>query len=242
MNITEQSIIGNLVAANYNTASVFKKYSIDFCCNGNRSIADACQEKGIEDASGLLKDLETAIQSARKADDNFQSWPLDLLVDYIEKKHHRYVEAKIQEITPLLHKVKTVHGKHHPELEAVNNLFTAAVTELTQHMKKEERTLFPFIRKMVQAQQAGTDIQAAFGTVQNPISMMMAEHDNEGERFRKIASLSNHYTPPDDACNTYKVTLAMLKEFEEDLHMHIHLENNILFPKSIILESGIQSS
>src|SRR5690606_14423169 len=112
----------------------------------------------------------------------------------------------------------------------------ASAVELTAHMKKEEMILFPFIRKMVEAKNNGTVAQAPFGTVQNPIRMMMHEHDGEGERFRKIATLTDDYTPPADACNTYRVTLSLIKEFEEDLHLHIHLENNILFPKAVSLE------
>lgn len=147
------------------------------------------------------------------------------------------METKIQEITPFLHKVVRVHGNLHPELIEIEQLFKESAGELTAHMKKEELILFPYIRKMVEAQRSGTQVQAPFGTVHNPIRMMMHEHDSEGERFRKIAALSNNYTPPADACNTYKVTYSLLKEFEEDLHLHIHLENNILFPKSIELEN-----
>ncbi len=161
------------------------------------------------------------------------------MADYIEKKHHRYVENKIQEITPFLEKVARVHGDRHPELNEIRQLFDASAGELTAHMKKEEQILFPFIRKMVAAQNQNTTVQAPFGTVQNPIQMMMHEHENEGERFRKIAALTDNYTPPEDACNTYRVTFFLLKEFEEDLHLHIHLENNILFPKSIAIEASL---
>lgn len=155
------------------------------------------------------------------------------------KKHHRFVETKIQEILPYLDKITRVHGGHHPELEEVNQLFKESAGELTKHMKKEELILFPFIRKMVKAQQSGEAAQAPFGTVQNPISAMMQEHDTEGERFRQIAELTHNYTTPEDGCNTYNVTLSLLKEFEEDLHLHIHLENNILFPKAIALEKTL---
>ncbi len=151
--------------------------------------------------------------------------------------YHRYVEEKIQEIKSYLGKICKVHGNHHPELFEINELFHACAGELAMHMKKEELILFPFIRKMVKAKLQGTPLDAShFGTVENPINMMKHEHDAEGERFRKIFQLSNSYTPPQDACNTYKVTFALLKEFEEDLHLHIHLENNILFPKAVEME------
>lgn len=239
MNITKESIIGELVAQDYRTASIFKKNGIDFCCNGNRTIEESCNQKKKNPTEIIEQLTEIASQKEDTSGTNFNSWPLDLLADYIEKKHHRYVEAKIQEITPFLNKVVRVHGDRHPELQEIEQLFIQSAGELTAHMKKEEMILFPFIRKMVSAQQSKTTAQAPFGTVQNPIQMMMHEHNNEGERFRKIAELSQNYTPPQDACNTYMVTFALLKEFEDDLHQHIHLENNILFPKSIQLEQSI---
>ena len=238
MRITKESIIAELVALDYRTASVFKNNKIDFCCNGNRTIEDACNQKQIE-YSTLLQQLDQIVSENKESTVDYNSWPLDLLADYIEKKHHRYVDTKIQEIKPYLEKVIKVHSSHHPELIEIGKLFEESADELTKHMKKEELMLFPHIRKMVQAEQSGSKVQAPFGTVQNPIKMMMLEHDNEGERFRKISSLSDNYSPPADACNTYRVTFALLKEFEDDLHLHIHLENNILFPKAIVLEESL---
>ena len=188
----ENQIIGELVARDYRTASVFKKYSID------------------------------------------------LLADYIEKKHHRYVQDKTLEIQPYLDKICKVHGERHPELLEIKEEFNASAGELAAHMKKEELILFPFIRKMTKAKLENTKVDAAhFGTVKNPIQMMMNEHTVEGNRFRKIEELSNNYTPPLDACNTYRVSFALLKEFEQDLHLHIHLENNILFPRAIEIEKEL---
>lgn len=241
MNITKDTIIGALVAQDYRTASVFKNSKIDFCCNGNRTIEDACIQNDL-DSETLITQLKAVANQTQDSGIDYNAWPLDLLVDYVEKKHHRYVETKIQEITPFLEKVVRVHGDRHPELAEVEQLFKASAGELTQHMKKEEMILFPFIRKMVEAKNTGTAVQASFGTVQNPIRMMMHEHDGEGERFRKIAALTDNYTPPADACNTYKVTFALIKEFEEDLHLHIHLENNILFPKSIEMEASFATA
>lgn len=239
MNIQENNIIGELVANDYRTASVFKKYAIDFCCQGNRSIKDACIAKNL-DANSVINDLNAINQEKMGDAIDFKSWPIDLLVDYIEKKHHRYVELSTQEIKPYLHKICQVHGEHHPELFEINEHFNATAGELAMHMKKEELVLFPFVRKMAKSKQDNTKIDTPhFGTVQNPVNMMMNEHTTEGDRFRKIESLSNNYTPPQDACNTYRVTFALLKEFEEDLHLHIHLENNILFPKTIELEKEL---
>ena len=228
--------IGEFVADDFRTAAVFAKHKIDFCCNGNRSIQEACEKKGI-DSNLVIEELETVVNSSSNQSIDYKSWPLDLLVEYIEKKHHRYVEEKIPVLRQFLDKLCRVHGERHPELFKINELFTASAGELTAHMKKEELILFPFIKKMVKANlDHGAVESPQFKTVENPIAMMMEEHDNEGERFRQIAELTDDYNPPSDACNTYKVTFAMLDEFEKDLHLHIHLENNILFPEAIKLE------
>jgi len=239
MNIQENEIIGELVAKDYRTASVFKKYGIDFCCQGNRNIMEACDKKKI-DSKAVLNDLDAIIQGKEESSLDYASWPLDVLADYIEKKHHRYVQQRTLEILPYLDKICRVHGERHPELLEIREHFNATAGELAMHMKKEELILFPFVRKLAQAKDLGTRVNSApFGTVQNPIEAMMQEHSNEGERFRKIEALSNNYTPPQDACNTYAVAIALLKEFEQDLHLHIHLENNILFPKAIALEKEL---
>lgn len=239
MNIQKDQIIGELVAQDYRTASVFKKYGIDFCCQGSTRVNEACEKKDI-DTSLVLNDLNSAMQASNNGTTDFQSWPLDLLADYIVKKHHRYVEEKSLEIKPYLDKIRKVHGGRHPELHEINQHFLDAAGMLAQHMKKEELVLFPFIRKMVAAKLSGTKIESPhFGTIANPINNMMAEHTVEGDRYRKIEELSNNFTPPADGCNTYRVTFGLLKEFEEDLHKHIHLENNILFPKAIELEKEI---
>ena len=235
MEITKNNIIGELVAENYKTATVFKKHKIDFCCNGNRTISEACEKENIN-ASVLIDELKKTIINQEQNID-FNAWELDLLSDYIEKTHHRYVVTKIEEIKPFLNKVVKVHGEHNPELKEIEILFNQSAQELLQHMQKEEMILFPFIRNMISAKIEHKPILIPhFHTVKNPITMMKHEHQNEGERFEKIAKLTNDYTPPNHACNTYIVTFALLKEFEENLHQHIHLENNILFPKAILLE------
>ena len=228
--------IGSFVAQDFRTAAVFSKYRIDFCCKGNRTVTEVCEKQKI-DSDALLQSVYEVLQSENNGSIDFNSWPLDLLADYIEKTHHRYVEEKSQTLLAFLDKLCKVHGANHPELFRINELFIGWGGELSQHMKKEELVLFPFVKRMVKTKESdGVLSQPSFGTVSNPIAMMMHEHDNEGERFREIASLTNNYTPPADACTTYRVTFAMLKEFEEDLHKHIHLENNILFPKAVALE------
>lgn len=233
--------IGQFVADDYRTATVFESYGIDFCCKGNKSIDEVCEAKGINKQE-LIQKIKDATSSSSNTGTDYKTWPLDLLADYIEKKHHRYVEEKTPIIKQYLEKICSVHGGHHPELFEIKDLFFQSAGELAAHMKKEELILFPFIRKLVAAKQTGVAPQAGFGSVQNPIKMMMHEHDNEGERFRRIAELTQNYTPPSDACNTYKVTFAFIKEFEDDLHLHIHLENNILFPSSIEMEESFAKS
>lgn len=232
--------IGEIVAQDYRTAAVFSKYGIDFCCKGHRTIEEVCQKKSIA-TDQLLDVLDEVLANKESQSIDYKTWPLDLLADYVEKTHHRYIEEKTPVLLQFLNKLCRVHGENHSELFEVNELFTQSAQELAMHLKKEEMILFPFIRKMVAAKISETVVEAPhFGTVENPVAMMMEEHDNEGERFRKIAEITNNYTPPADACNTYKITYAMLEEFENDLHKHIHLENNILFPKSIELEKKFE--
>lgn len=236
MNLQEISTIGDFVARDFRTAAVFSKYNIDFCCKGQRTIDEVCAKENINEAD-LLKELNTVLSSKNDSGIDFNSWPLDLLIDYIEKIHHRFVEEKTPVILHFLDKLCSVHGSNHPELLEINQHFKDSAQELASHMKKEEFILFPFVREMMNATKSHKSIgKPIFKTVKNPISAMMEEHDTEGERFRIISALSNNYTPPEDGCNTYQVSFAMLKEFEEDLHKHIHLESNILFPKAKALE------
>jgi regulator of cell morphogenesis and NO signaling len=236
METLDKITIGEYVAKDFRTAAIFSKYGIDFCCRGNRTIEEATEKKDT-DTKVIMEQINAVLATNNNNTIDFNSWPIDLLVDYIEKKHHRYVEEKTQVLLPFLNKLCKVHGVNNPELFEINELFIGCSGELAQHMKKEELILFPFIKKMVKATLSDELIkQPHFGTVENPIAMMMHEHDAEGERFHKIAQLTNNYTPGPDACNTYRVTYAMLQEFEQDLHKHIHLENNILFPKAAKLE------
>ena len=233
--LTQEKTIGDFVAENFRTAEVFKKYHIDFCCKGNRTIEEACENKKANPEE-IYRELEE-VASRKSEDIDFNAWPLDLLADYVEKTHHRYVEEKSAMLIPFLNKLCKVHGDRHPELFDINKLFLESANDLAAHMKKEELILFPFIKKMVKAKSKGETIDRPhFGTVENPVAMMKEEHEAEGDRFVKISELTNGYQFPDDACGTYQVTFRMLEDFENDLHKHIHLENNILFPKAIELE------
>ena len=241
MDINSQTIIGDVVSGDYRTATIFANYAIDFCCNGNRTL-----EKGAEEAQINLESLLFALNNLDTknglANTNYQLWDLDFLADYIYHNHHKYVEEKIPVIKQYLDKICSVHGKEHPELLEINALFKEGAGELTQHMKKEELILFPFIKKMILAEKNGQNLETPhFGTVENPIAMMQEEHNAEGERYRKISALSNNYTLPLGACNSYRVTYGLLQEFEKDLHLHIHLESNILFKKALALEKKLNN-
>lgn len=234
-----QKHVGQFVAEDFRTAAVFSSYGIDFCCKGEISVEEACKNKTI-DLNDLLEKLQHVQSSNNLPSIDYKSWPLDLLADYIEKKHHRYVEEKTPVLRQFLDKLCKVHGQRHPELLEITTLFIGCAKDMASHMKKEELILFPFIKRMVRAKAEGIKIESPqFATVENPIALMKHDHEAEGDRFRNIAELTNSYTPPADACNTYKVTFAMLDEFEKDLHLHIHLENNILFPEAIKLEKTL---
>ncbi|MFZ1320340.1 MAG: iron-sulfur cluster repair di-iron protein [Ignavibacteria bacterium] len=237
-NLRTQSI-GKFVADDYRTAAVFQQYGIDFCCRGGKSINEVCESKKIS-ADELLTKLNDVSKQSSDQSVDYQSWDLDLLADYIEKKHHRYVEKTIPVLRQFLEKLCKVHGSAHPELFDINDQFNISAGELTIHMKKEELILFPYIKKMLALKkEPGQELNPEAGSVQNPINMMMEEHSAEGDRFSKISELSDNYTAPADGCTTYNVAFDMLREFEADLHMHIHLENNILFPGAINLEKEL---
>ena len=241
MNPITEKTIGEFVADDYRTAQVFKKYNIDFCCKGNRTISEVSSKKNV-DTETIISEINAIITSDSKESSDFKSWPIDLLADYIEKRHHRYVEEKTPTIQAFLEKLCKVHGDKHPELFEITKIFNESAGDLAAHMKKEELILFPFIHKMVKAKGAGQELSTPhFGTVANPIDMMKHEHTAEGTRFEKIAELANNYIAPPDGCTTYNVTFAMLRDFEADLHLHIHLENNILFPKAVSLEKELNS-
>lgn len=232
--------IGDIVGKDFRTAAIFKQNGIDFCCKGDRTIEQACESKKLN-AEAIYKAIES-LPSKQNGSIDFNIFPLDLLADYIEKTHHRYADEKIPILLTFLDKLARVHGGRHPELIEIRDLFNESAQDLAVHFKKEELILFPFIRNMVNAELTNSEFKAPnFGTVENPIAMMKSDHTVEGQRFAKIAELAAGYNPPADACNTYRVTFAMLEEFENDLHTHIHLENNILFPKAIILESELRS-
>ena len=233
--------VKEMVTEDHRAAAVFEKYSIDFCCNGGKTLDVACSEQGV-DLGTVLQEL----QGLKKVGDtnHFRpdEWELDALSDFIVNNHHRYVQRSLPIILAHIDKVVSVHGGNHPELAGIADRFHAVAEELTRHMQKEEMVLFPYIKTLVVANGGdGPMIAPPFGTIRNPIRMMEAEHRSAGDAFAFIRNASSDLTPPADACTTYRVTYGELAEFERDLHQHIHLENNILFPKAIELEARILS-
>ncbi|MCK5816336.1 MAG: iron-sulfur cluster repair di-iron protein [Flavobacteriaceae bacterium] len=235
MGISENKTVAEIVTENIKTADVFKKHGIDFCCGGGISIEKACSKNGVN-YSDLESDLN-AVETTNSAAYNYDSWDLGFLIDHITNIHHTYVEQQIPIILEYAQKVSDVHGHHHEEVVKINELFKEVAAELTAHMKKEELILFPYVKQLANAVKESKSIAAPdFGTVNDPIAMMEQEHETAGDIFKEIAKLSNNYTPPEEACNTFKALYASLDAFEQDLHQHIHLENNIVFPKSKKME------
>lgn len=227
--------VAEIVTEDFKKAGVFKKHGIDFCCGGKKSLKDVCDLKQI-DPEELIKELNIQNQDDEGIAPHFNEWSLDRLVNYIIDVHHTYVNEQIPIIRSFTKKVQKVHGNTHPETKTIALLFEQIAQELEHHMQKEEQILFPYIKAL----SLGKNVETMpFGSIQNPIQMMENEHEGAGLLMAKIAELSSQYTPPQYACNTYKAAYHLLQEFEKDLHMHIHLENNILFPKAIQLESQI---
>jgi regulator of cell morphogenesis and NO signaling len=237
MTSIENKTVAEMVSDNINTAHIFKKNGIDFCCGGNISIAQACEKHHV-DLEKILKELNN-INTQNKTFD-YLNWNLEFLTMHIENIHHRYVEENIPLIKAYAKKVAKVHGNHNPNLYKVESLLNDVANELTPHLKKEELILFPFIKKLSKADENQETLpRPHFGSVNNPIDMMKEEHETAGDIVKQIRQLTDQFTPPDYACNTFKALYHKLEEFEGDLHLHIHLENNILFPKALKLEQKI---
>jgi regulator of cell morphogenesis and NO signaling len=240
MNITAERTIGSIVAEDYRAASVLTAHGIDFCCKGGRSIEEVCRKNNLDPAQ-LTSEILTVLSSDANVGDAYTKWSMTQLTGHIEQVHHRFVEAQTAVLKIYLDKLCKVHGEHHPELFEIAREFEECAEAMAVHMKKEELILFPFVRRMEKAWQEGVALPAAqFGTVANPVEMMKEDHDAEGERFRRIDALSKGYQNPPDGCATYSTAMNMLREFEQDLHLHIHLENNILFPKALDLEARLR--
>ncbi len=233
--------LGQIAAKDLRKAQVFKKYGLDFCCGGKKTVKEACAEKGL-DVTKVEQELQQADKLPASRPIPYGDWSLDFLADYIVNTHHSYVRKTLPDIKTYAEKVMKVHGNRHPELLRINQLVGEVNAELTGHLVKEEKILFPYIKALVAAKDNTQPLQAAhFGTVQSPINMMEMEHELVGRNLEEIRKLSNNYSLPEDACASYSLLYRMLDEFEEDLHLHIHLENNILFPKALEMEKQLNN-
>ena len=219
---------------------IFEKFGIDYCCGGGKPLEAACRQANIslDEVLRCLKETEGNLPGAGATPDpDFQNAGLVELIAHILAAHHGYVKHEIPRIKQLLLKVVAVHCADHPELGAVQRTFHALADELLAHMMKEEVVLFPYIEKLELAAGAGKPApRAPFGSIRNPVRMMELEHDSAGGALEQLRTLTSAYTPPESACFSYKTLYAALQDFEVDLHQHVHLENNILFPRAIALE------
>lgn len=241
MTIIKENKVGEVVAQDFRLASVFEKYGIDFCCGGKKSIGEACRESKIN-PDDLINELSIPVTN-NGGNLRYDDWELDFLIDYILNNHHTYVTKYLPIIFEHSQKVANKHGELHPEAVEVAEIYITIKEELEGHLIKEEKILFPYIKQLLETKRNNLKAEyPPFGTVQNPINLMEREHENAGLMFSRIVSLTGNYTIPEDACNTYRVFYEELKDFENDLHKHIHLENNILFPKSIELEKSLTNN
>ncbi len=228
--------VGQIVADNFAAAHVFYRFGIDFCCHGATDFQTACAQANADPM--VVAEALSALQKAAGGTPDFAAWPLDLLIDYVLKIHHRNIRRQTPDLLALTDKVTNVHGDTHPELHDVQRLVAASLADLEDHLQKEEQVLFPFLYHMYDSLLEGRRPEGFHcGSVAMPIQVMMSEHEGEGERYRLIAQLTNDYTAPADACASYRLLLEQLQSFERALHEHIHLENNIIFLEALRLEN-----
>lgn len=230
-NIAEQTL-ATIVTGNHQVVPVLEKYDLDFCCKGKRTLAEACREKGIKMES-ITQELASLTNESSKRQLPFTEMSAEQLISYILIHHHFYVKQAMPTIITHLNKVATRHGDRFTYMKDVYDLFEIVAKEMCVHMEKEETILFPRIKEAENLFRSGRRSEILAVSIQNPINAMEADHEEAGNSMYEIRTLTNNYTAPENACTTFTVTLAELKEFEEDLHRHVHLENNILFPKAI---------
>ena len=221
---------------------LFEKLKIDYCCGGNQTLAEGCTSAGV-DVYAVIQMLAEATQQKSEDAVDFTSASLPQLITHIVDTHHVFTKSEMDRLQLLADKVLAAHGGNHPELVHLDELLTRLCADLKPHMFKEEHVLFPYIFALARAaDQQGAVPFAPFGTVNNPIRMMMREHDTAGEILRELRKLTFDYKVPADACISYQTLYQALENFEKDLHQHIHLENNILFPKALDVENGLSKS
>lgn len=224
--------IGEIVAADYRTAEVFEAHGIDFCCGGKITLAATCLEKGIDPAV-LMHEIESIKSELIDRSQNYTAWELPFLADYIVNTHHFYLKENDGQIAAYARKIAGVHGAHHPEVIEIADIFDKIVTDMAVHLKEEEEVFFPAVKRADAVRKAGNAPEARDREViKTSLAKLGREHEEIGDAIHTIRHLSKEYAIPGDVCNTFMVTYQKLKEFEDDLHKHVHLENNILFPKA----------
>lgn len=238
LTITKECTVADVVSSNIRTADVFKKHGIDFCCGGGATLVEVCDKKGIP-YNVLFKDLK-GVNRVSNRSESYDTWSLEFLIDHIVNIHHKYVVDAVEVLNQYVNKVAKVHGHHYSELLEIQSLFREISQDLSFHMQKEEKILFPYIKYLVKVEN-GEEVfhESGFQSVKKPIQIMEGEHENVGGIFKRIAVLTNNYNPPNEACKTFRALYSKLQEFEEDLHQHIHLENNILHEKAKKLEEKL---
>jgi len=239
MTVAIAKTVRELALENPSSTRVFEKLGIDYCCGGNISLEQACRTANL-DIDQVLESLEAAETApAMRKDQDWQIEPLSALIAHIQSTHHKYTRDEIARLGPIFEKVCAVHGKNHPELLRIYELFQDLAQELTAHLMKEEMILFPYMKRMEAAAMGNDPIAPApFGSVQNPIALMEQEHDSAGNALRAMSEAANGYSVPADACVSFQALYNALADLEVDLHQHIHLENNILFPRAVALEGA----
>lgn len=240
MTISSETKVRDVALQLPQSTRLFEKLKIDYCCGGDQPLSQACAAAGVD-----LQDFMSLIEQVRqtppgKAAPNLQNATATELISYILDKHHVYTKEEMARLEPLADKVVSAHGENHSELLAMRDLLRQLFNDLKQHMFKEEQILFPFVIELEKSKTQNRPAPfAPFGTVNNPIRMMRVEHDTAGDMLRELRRLSANYKVPADACVSYKTLYEALEAFEQDLHQHIHLENNLLFPKAIELEESV---
>lgn len=238
MRITPDLTIGEIAAVYPETVRVFESKEIDYCCGGKRTLASVCQARG-SDPEDLIAQLRGAVETSSDGSVSWKDASLGGLIQHILSKHHAFCRLESARLRSLLNKVVARHRAEHPELEEAQRLFSALSAELSLHMSQEEQILFPFIELLEQARDSHQPMPAAFfGSIDNPIRSMTEDHDDAGVLSDQIRQITENYAVPQAACNSYRALLHGLAEFERDLHIHVHLENNILFPRARRLENA----
>lgn len=241
LKIEPSSFITDIVKYDYRTADVFRKYDIDFCCGGKWPLESICQNKNL-DTDSIVKELQNIVmQTASNAALDFDSWDVDFLADYILNVHHRYANRALPEIKEQVTKFLDGHRKKFPELEEVEVIVKKFLKEIPPHMKQEEEIFFPYIKQIFYAHKNRESYaRLLIRTLRKPLEeVMLKEHETTGSNLHRLRTVTDNYTPPENACLTHKVTFSKLKELDKDLVQHIHLESNILFPKAIAMEQEL---